>query len=397
MVRRNRDSRRVAVVGASTSGLFSATRMAREGLEVHLLERSSRLELSPRALIVTERVRRLLSDLDLHPSGHTVDSYQLVAGAVAANINLLRPDLIIERSHLIGQLADRARAAGVSIHLGRRVIGIEPAPGGMRLYTRGDGGSEEAHAAIVIGADGARSTVAQAVGADSRPTVPVLQALVHLPPQLSSRTVRVWFRPQDTRFFYWLIPDSPRTAVVGLVADGTRAPRVLLDEFLEEIGLEPMSYQAGSVPIRRSWAPLGRRVGEGHVYLVGDAAGHVKVSTVGGLVTGFEGAFAISEVVLGRPPRTQLRRLRAELWLHRMIRDILDSFDERDYVRLLGLIPGRVDRILASRSRDDVVRLTAILCAAQPRLAGFAWRRVSRRRVGNGLVLDPVADEQGGR
>ena len=43
-------------------------------------------------------------------------------------------------------------------------------------------------------------------------TIPLLQAIVPLPKDMAADTVRVWFVPQDTPYFYWLIPESPRAA-----------------------------------------------------------------------------------------------------------------------------------------------------------------------------------------
>ena len=48
---------------------------------------------------------------------------------------------------------------------------------------------------------------------------------------------------------------------------------------------------------------MDRRVGAGNVYLVGDAAGQVKVSTVGGTVTGLRGAQAVALAILGQRAR----------------------------------------------------------------------------------------------
>ena len=74
-----------------------------------------------------------------------------------------------------------------------------------------------AHA--VIGADGVTSDVASATGMGLPPRVPILQAEVRLPSDWDPEVSQVWFDVRKTRFFFWLIPESPEVGVVGLVGD----------------------------------------------------------------------------------------------------------------------------------------------------------------------------------
>jgi flavin-dependent dehydrogenase len=225
-----------------------------------------------------------------------------------------------------------------------------------------------------VGADGARSAVARAGGWPSQPTVPLLQAIVDLPEDLPPDTTRVWFRPEDTPYFYWLIPESDRRGAQGLIGEDGPQARRRLDRFLEERGLEPLEYQAARIPRYRGWTPIHRRVGSGHVFLVGDAAGQVKVSTVGGTVTGLRGAQAVAHAILGRRSRPQLRALRRELDLHLWVRRLMHRFTVDDYRRLLDLLEGSAARVLAAHDRDDARRVVARLALARPRIVLFGVR-----------------------
>ena len=42
--------------------------------------------------------------------------------------------------------------------------------------------------------------------------------------------------------------------------------------------MEPLEWQGAQIPVYRKWIPVKRRVGNGDVYLVGDAAAQVKVT-----------------------------------------------------------------------------------------------------------------------
>ena len=90
---------------------------------------------------------------------------------------------------------------------------------------------------------------------------------------MGADTVRVWFVPQDTPYFYWLIPESSERGALGVIGESGPETRRCLEQFLEKRKLDPIEFQGARVPVYRRWIPVRRRVGRGSVYLVGDAAG----------------------------------------------------------------------------------------------------------------------------
>ncbi|MGH2662868.1 MAG: FAD-dependent monooxygenase [Actinomycetota bacterium] len=359
-------------MGASTSGLLLALELAREGLEVHVFERSEQILPSMRTLIVTQKVRELLGGLASQAIVHEIDRYELMAGDSTAVIALERPDLIIERAVLIRELAKRAGEVGVNFHLGSKVLHLTQHSGGLSLGIEGVRRPETGVFDAIVGADGVKSSVARELGLECRPAVPLLQAIVDAEVELPANTAQVWFRPRETSYFYWSIPESSSYVAIGLIADRDGSARKLLTDFLEERHLEAVAFQAAQVPIYDRRIPMHVSLQGGSVFLVGDAAGHVKDSTVGGLVCGFVGTLAVRDAILGRPSRGMLRRLRVELNLHFLVRRILSGFSDGDYVRLLRLLDGRVSRILGGHSRDEVLPLLISTCFARPRLVTMA-------------------------
>jgi FAD-dependent urate hydroxylase len=79
----------------------------------------------------------------------------------------------LRRSDLYGALRDEARRQGIAIEHGRRLVDARPVPGGVRAEFA-DGTT--ATADILVGADGIRSGVRQAIDPDAAPAryVPVL-------------------------------------------------------------------------------------------------------------------------------------------------------------------------------------------------------------------------------
>lgn len=357
-------------MGGSAAGLFTASILARQGRPVRVYERAERLDPVSRTLIVTDRMRRLLGPVGDRAIVNQINRFELFTDGRAAMIPLAVPDLIIERSELIRGLARQAQDHGARIELGRRFASVESKGPGLELVFERPGSSarESVAADALVGADGAYSSVAKAAGWPQQPTVPLVQALVDLPDGMPSDSVRVWFRPDDTPYFYWLIPESARRGVLGLIGVDGRETRRVLEQFIQEKRFRPLGYQGARIPVYSRWVPVERKVGRGRVFLVGDAAGQVKVSTVGGIVTGFRGALGVSEAILRPGPSPELRALRRELDLHLLIRKSLHRFRQDDYSRLVDSINGAVIQSLGRISRDEAARVLWHVCRSRPRL-----------------------------
>src|SRR5580693_2391400 len=211
----------VAVVGGSAAGLLTASVLARQGVGVRVYERSETLEPAERTLIVTNRMRTLLGRAAEGSIVNEIRRFELFTDGRSATFELKDPDLIIERRALIQGLAQDAARAGASVELGRRFHGLQPNGRGLVLEVErcSDGSREEVHADTVVGGDGVCSRVARAAGWAPLETVPLVQAIVKLPQDMAPDTTRVWFVPQDTPYFYWLIPESKTHGALGVIGE----------------------------------------------------------------------------------------------------------------------------------------------------------------------------------
>src|SRR5580704_15152781 len=384
--------RSVAVVGGSAAGLFTASLLARQGIPVRVFERIETLEPEERTLIVTNRMLTLLGRAAQKSVVNEIRHFELFTDGRAASITLKHPDLIIERRALIQGLAEEARRAGASIELGRRFHALHPNGRGLVLEIDrcDDGTREEVRADTIVGGDGASSRVAQAAGWAPLETVPLVQAIVPLPKDMSPDTARVWFVPQDTPYFYWLIPESPTRGALGLIGENGPETRRHLERFLEKRQLEPIEFQGARIPVYKKWVPVRRQVGNGSVYVVGDAAGQVKVTTVGGIVTGFRGALCVEKAILYGGASAELRSLRRELNLHLLLRRSLHDFQQSDYSRLVDLLNAPAIQSLGDYSRDEAWKILWRVCLRQPRLLLLGLRdclRVDGRLLLPGIDL----------
>lgn len=371
--RPDRNKEEILVVGGSAAGMYTAARLARAGKAVRVLESRPTLEASVRTLIVTDHFRNQISANASSCILNEINRFELFTDGRSAHFSLKQPDLIIERSRLIRSLSEEAEQAGATLNYDTRFLGLSASGTGLNVQVDQSGQRQEFHAQSVVGADGAASRVARAAGWPAVETVPLVQAVIRLPKDCPPDTTRVWFIPDDTPYFYWLIPESADRAAVGVIGEHGQATKIAFDRFLAKKGFEPLEWQGARIPVYKGWVPVQRSVGNGDVYLVGDAAAQVKVSTVGGIVTGLRGAHGVADAILQKG-RSELRALRRELATHWLIRRTLHYFQQEDYSRLVDMLNDSTRESLGEINRDESTRLLWRVVRSQPRLVLMGLR-----------------------
>ena len=359
----------VIVVGSSAAGLLTAAKVAAGGRDVRVLDAKGGLDPAPRSLIVTHHFREQLREVAASSIVNEIRRFELFTDGRSAEVALNKPDLIIERARLIPSLAREAGKAGAEITFDTRFLGLGANSQGLRLEVESGGRREELHAQHVVGADGAATRVGRSAGWPPVETVPLVQAIVKLPKDCRVDTTRVWFVPDDTPYFYWLIPENESRGALGIIGEGSgQETKRRIERFLEKKKMEPMEWQGARIPVYRKWIPVERRVGNGKVFLVGDAAAQVKVSTVGGIVTGFRGAQGVADALLRGNGNGELRALRRELATHWLIRKTLHHFEQEHYSYLVDLLNSATRESLGEIHRDHSTRLLWTVLRRQPRL-----------------------------
>jgi len=372
---------RWAVVGASTSGLFAALNLAQAGIPVDLYEAEVDWQPTPRTLIVTAEIERVFGENLNDALLNRISRFELVSKGAVATIMLREPDLVIDRARFMHLLARLAQEKGARLHFGYHLEAVEPEGEGFTLHFA-QGKTKAIRCTGLIGADGVYSVVSKHLGGPSLNTFSLLQVRVPRPPDVPPDTVRVWFDRDSTRFFLWLIPEGEEMAAVGLIADSPAQAKDSLEAFLRSQGWEPVEYQAGTVSSHSPKISFNLREKGGRAFLVGDATGQVKVTTVGGVVAGLRGAKAVAEAVIcGVKSPKAWRSLKRELDLHWLIRRILDMFTDRDYDDLLARLNRQGEHILSSCNRDKMASAIFRLMAAQPE-----WLALGARVLGRSLV-----------
>ena len=319
----------IVVVGGGPSGATAAHEAAQKGLSVLLLDRAGRTKPCGGAI-----PPRLMRDFAIPES-------LLVARATCARMispSDVRVDIpieggyvgLVDRDTFDDWLRQRAVAAGAQLMQGR-FERLERDTDGRRVvtYTTRAGGprspdNEVQHrvrARCVIGADGARSEVAQQCvpGADRGKFVfayhEILASPVAVTPDYDPSRCDVYYRGTLSPDFYgWVFPHGKTMSVGTGSADKGFSLRAAVARLRDAAGLQ------GNATLRREGAPIPLkplpRWEDGHdVVLAGDAAGVVAPASGEGIYYAMLGGrlaaeAAVQFVASGNPADLKLARKR---------------------------------------------------------------------------------------
>ncbi|MCD1295660.1 NAD(P)/FAD-dependent oxidoreductase [Methanocella sp. CWC-04] len=289
----------VVVVGAGPVGSMAAKYAAKNGARTLLIEEHNAIG-SP--VSCTGHIStRALEECEL-AEGPFINKKIRGAFVYAPNNRSVVIDgrrtmtYVIERKIFDREMARSAASAGAEILLKTSARSVKKTREGTILYASGEGGDLEIKTKIVIGADGVKSKIAKYAG------------LGRVPHICSGVQVEASYEPRDPEYveiftgrkyvpnyFAWCVPTSGDCCRIGLLTD-TDA-HMYLNRLITEHGIVSKKARSsvdmivGGVPV----GTLKKTVTDG-VMIVGDAAGHVKPVSYGGIFTGARCAKIAGEV-----------------------------------------------------------------------------------------------------
>lgn len=299
--------RDLIVVGASFAGLIAARRAAQRGLAVTVLER----KVEPGAHVHTTGI--LVKEAWDALSEHYDVPERIVRAVPGVRLyapNLKHTDLASEgyafyataTPDLLRWLAGEAEAAGAAIRCDTRFEAVERTMDGFRLPDL------DLEGRYILGADGARSQVAQAFGLGVNERFLVgLEVEYRGVAGVDERFLHTFL---DSRiapgYIGWVVPGAGVTQV-GLACKRADKPNLArfearLRELFDFSSAEAVERRSGVIPC----GGVIRPAAASGVLLVGDAAGMVSPMTAGGIFTAFDfgrrAADAIADHLLAGAP-----------------------------------------------------------------------------------------------
>jgi len=306
---------------------------------------------------------------------------------------------VLNRAAFDQAMASRAQAQGVDYRLDSSATDLEVRDSGVtvRATCQGERVSLEARAVVI--ATGFGSKFADRLGLGRVADFAVgAQAEVEVTAGVDE--VEVYFgREIAPGFFAWLVPTSPRRALVGLLA--RRNPGLYLKRLLLSLLNQGKVVSAevepiyGGIPLK----PLPRTCGD-RLIAVGNAAGQVKPTTGGGIYFGLLSA-EIAANTLHRclaADNLSARRLAdyERGWRKKLGRELEIDYYARKFYRRLG--DQRIDKIfdiIKSNGIDEVL--------LKARDLSFDWhsravlRLMGHRAVAKALEMMKIPFRPGNR
>ena len=351
----------VVVVGGGPSGATAAADLARAGRKVALLDRAGRIKPCGGAI-----PPRLIADFDIPDA-------QIVARITSARMvspTARHVDIPIEggfigmvdREHFDAYLRDRAVAAGATLVAGA-FTGIERDASETRVAYRDKASGEPCAlpTRLVIGADGARSTVArgEVPGGDAIPYVIAYHEIIASPPAGAYDPTRcdvIYDGAISPDFYGWIFPHGAQASVgMGTGVDGVdlKAATTALRRASGLADCRTLRKEGAPIPLR----PLDRWDNGRDVLLAGDAAGVVAPSSGEGIYYAMVGGRLAAEAAAaclasGRAADLKLARKRfmaEHKTVFRVLRAMQDAYYKSD---------DRRERFVSLCHDVDVQRLT---------------------------------------
>jgi flavin-dependent dehydrogenase len=281
----------VVIIGAGLGGLQCAKLLGRSGASVLLVDRKR--SLSERIHTTGIFVRKTLEDFDLPED---------CLGAPVRNVVLYSPrrrPLMLESPHdefRVGRMAklyqrflDEAVSAGVEWSPFTRFRGLEAeSDSSSVIHLETNGLTRNVEARFLVGADGAQSRVAQALGLDTNQEwiVGVEDVLEDVPVDGQPSFHCFLDSKLAPGYIAWVVQDGRETHV-GVGGYAKRFdPVAQLEKFRQSLkgtidlsGARHMERRGGRIPV----GGVLRRIASERGLLVGDAAGAVSPLTAGGL------------------------------------------------------------------------------------------------------------------
>ncbi|MCK9572806.1 MAG: NAD(P)/FAD-dependent oxidoreductase [Candidatus Omnitrophica bacterium] len=323
---------KIVIIGAGPIGCYLAQLLRKKGINSLLIEEHKEIGRPVHCAglvgkkVFEEAKISLSSDCILN----AINGAIVYAGKNEIFIKRKNVAYVVDREKF-----DKSLGKGLEIHFETRFLGLEKENGQYIIET--DKGSMDA--SIIIGAEGARSTVREFVTDKRMEYLKGVQFRIKIKPRHKDM-VEVYVKKP---YFYWIIPESEEIVRIGVLSQN---PYHDLLDFIKEKKLngEILEKFAGLVPL----TPFGPLSKEG-IFLVGDSACQVKPLSYGGIYMGMRSAEILSECIVTEKPNDYnlrwMKRFGKEIDIALKARHIFAKLTDEDIEKIFNFVKKKTDII----------------------------------------------------
>ncbi len=364
----------IAVIGAGPIGCYTAYLFAQQGHTVEVFENHPRVGAPIQCTgILTAEFDKLNIPKDSFLV-NTITDIEVFSPYNKTHVT--QKDYIVCRDKFDNYFADLAKGKGVTIHTSHSFTKLKQTAQELSttdkptLIIKDTKNNQEKSITpdIVIAADGPLSPTAKAYEFyyKKRENYYGVQATVH--GKFDPNTILTYFgNDVCPGLFAWVTPESNTTARIGLATK--KDARKYFDKFMQQHNFTASQMQAGTIPVYHPKQKLQYK----NCYLVGDASGYVKATTLGGLVPALQQAQILVDSILNdKNYKTQLKPITRQMKLHRKIHLTFNKFSDKDWDKLVSYVnKPKVRTVFETYTRDNPIPLVTHALFAEPRFLGF--------------------------
>ena len=358
----------ITIIGAGPVGCYAGYLLSKAGKKVRILEERKAIGSPVQCTgLVTSSINKIIK-LEKNVVINKIKKARIYSHKKFFETGI--SDIVIDRKRFDQSLAKKALGAGCEIFLSYKFVGINKKEIIVKnLKNRKIKKLPFSEDDLLIGADGPNSAVRLYIDKKNKVRHWVgVQAVARLN---TSGDVFEVYLDKAPGFFGWVVPEGKKIVRIGLAAK--KNANSLFKTLLDSRGIKKkdiVELQGGLIPIYNP----NLKVQKDNIYLVGDAAAHVKATTGGGIIPGLVAAECLAESVLRGKSYGKLlrRRLNLKLLAHLKLRNILNNFSSSDSDYLVRLCnQTKVKKILQRTDRDNPIKLLVLLAVKEPRFLFF--------------------------
>ena len=354
---------KIAIIGAGPIGCYAGYLLAKSGHNVSIYERKKEIGLP------IQCTGLLTADFDqfgFDKSSFLVNTFsEIEINSPKQQLILKGKEYLVCRKKFDNYLANLALKAGAKIFFNSSFLRREKE---NQIIVTENGEEKILSPEVVIAADGPLSGVAKAYDFYDlkRKHYYGIQAVVR--GNFNPQRYQTYFGKETCPdLFAWIVPESKDIARVGLAT--TKNPRFYFDKFMLGKDFSVMEMQAGTIPL---YHPKQKMVRD-NCYLLGDASGYVKATTLGGIIPGMKQAQVLVDCIDNKKDYgIELKKLRKRMNLHLRLRRVMNKFSDKDWdcvVKLLG--QEKVREVFEKHTRENPFPLVMKTLLKEPRFLKF--------------------------